>query len=82
MMSSPSALPSGIAAALVAFETECKARLRVEAERDLAQLQASDLCAATANAQDEAAKTRAKLSDNEALIAHLELRIGRLKREL
>src|SRR5271157_5285690 len=45
------------------------AALRVERE---ARLQAEAL----------AANARAKLSDNEALIAHLELRIEKLKREL
>ena len=71
----PSALPSDLAAALAALQAEREARLRVEAERDLAQLQATDWRAAAANA-------RAKLSDNEALIAHLELRIEKLKPDL
>ena len=78
----PSALPSDLAAALAALQAEREARLRVEAERDLAQLQATDWRAAAANARAEAANARAKLSDNEALIAHLELRIEKLKREL
>jgi transposase len=52
----------------------------------------SDLAAALAalqaerearlRAEADAANARAKLSDNEALIAHLELRIAKLKREL
>jgi transposase len=77
----PSALPSGLAAALAA--------LQVEAALGLAQMQASDLQVAAAeaqaeaaNAQAEAANARAKLSDTAALIAHLELRIEKLKREL
>ena len=74
----PSALPSDLAAALAALQAEREARLRVEAERDLAQLQATDWRAAAANARAEAANARAKLSDNEALIAHLELRIEKL----
>ena len=75
MSSSPGALPSNLANALVALQAERKARLRVEAERDMAQMQAS-------NWRAEAANARAELSDNEALIAHLELRIEKLKREL
>src|SRR4051794_21007054 len=82
MASSPSALPSNFANALAALRAEREARQRVEAERDLAQLQASDWQAAAANARAQAANARAKLSDNEALIAHLELRIEKLKREL
>src|SRR4051812_30389904 len=61
MPSSPSALPSDLAAALSALQAEREARLRAEAE--------------TAN-------SLARLSDNAALIAHLELRIEKLKREL
>ena len=75
MTSGPSALPADLADALAALQAEREARLRVEAERDLAQTQASSWRA-------EAANARAKLSDNEALIAHLELRIEKLKREL
>ena len=82
MILGPSALPSDLAAALAALQAEREARLRVEAERDLAQLQATDWRAAAANARAEAANARAKLSDNEALIAHLKLRIEKLKREL
>jgi transposase len=85
----PSALPSGLAAALAALQAERELRLRVEAALGLAQMQASDLQVAAAeaqaeaaNAQAEAANARAKLSDTAALIAHLELRIEKLKREL
>jgi transposase len=68
MPTSPSALPSDLAAALAALQAEREARQRAEAD--------------AARAQAEAANARAKLSDNEALIAHLELRIEKLKREL
>jgi len=73
MTSGPSALPADLADALAALQAEREARLRVEAERDMAQAQASDW-------RSEAANARAKLSDTEALIAHLELRIEKLKR--
>jgi transposase len=75
MTPGPRALPSDLANALAALQAERDARLRAEAELGLAQMRASDLLA-------EAANARAKLSDNEALIAHLELRIEKLKREL
>src|SRR5580698_4172379 len=75
MTSKPDDLPSDLASALTALQAEREARLRVEAERDIAQMRAI-------NWQAEAANARAKLSDNEALIAHLELRIEKLKREL
>jgi transposase len=75
MTPGPSALPSDLASALAALQAERDARLRAEAELGLAQMRASDLLA-------EAANARAKLSDNAALIAHLELRIEKLKREL
>src|SRR5580658_331645 len=75
MTSKPDDLPSDLASALTALQAEREARLRVEAERDIAQMRAS-------NWQAEAANVRAKLSNNEALIAHLELRIEKLKREL
>src|SRR5277367_2895172 len=75
MISEPDDLPSDLASALSALQAEREARLRVEAERGVAQMRAS-------NWQAEAANVRAKLSDNEALIAHLELRIEKLKREL
>ena len=75
MTSNPGALPSDLANALEALQTEREARPRVEAERDLAQMQAS-------NWRAEATNARAELSDNEAQIAHLELRIEKLKREL
>ena len=71
----PDDLPSDLASALAALRAEREARLRVEAERDVAQAQAS-------NWQAEAANAQAKLSQTEALIAHLELRIEKLKREL
>ena len=61
MISKPDDLPSDLASALAALQTEREARLRAEAV---------------------AASARAELSDNEALIAHLELRIEKLKREL
>jgi len=89
MTPGPSALPSDLATALAALQAEREVRLRVEAALGLAQMQASDLQAAAAeaqaeaaNAQAEAANARAKLSDTAALIAHLELRIEKLKREL
>src|SRR3954451_5974719 len=75
MTPGPSALPSDLAAALVALQAEREARMRVEAERDVAQIRALELRA-------EAANVRAQLSDTTALIAHLELRIEKLKREL
>src|SRR5438128_8443731 len=75
MMLTPDDLPSDLASALAALRAEREARLRVEAERDVAQTEAS-------NWQAEAAKAQAMLSDTEARIAHLELRIEKLKREL
>ncbi|MES0030806.1 IS66 family transposase [Mesorhizobium sp. M0040] len=71
----PDDLPSDLASALAALRAEREARLRVEAERDVAQTEAS-------NWQAEAANAQAMLSDTEARIAHLELRIEKLKREL
>src|SRR5579863_9611820 len=68
MTPGPSALPSDLDDALAALQAEREARLLAEAE--------------AAHAQAEAANARAKLSDNQALIAHLELRIEKLKREL
>jgi transposase len=82
MTPGPSALPSDLATALAALRAEREARMQVEAALGLAQMQASDLQAAAAHAQAEAANARAKLSDTAALIAHLELRIEKLKREL
>ena len=82
MTPGPSALPSDFATALAALQAEREARLRVEAALGLAQMQVSDLQIAAAEAQAEAANARAKLSDTTALIAHLELRIEKLKREL
>ncbi len=61
-------LPSDLARAQAALLVEREARQRVEAERDAAVA--------------EAASAKAKLSDTEALIAHLQLRIEKLKREL
>lgn len=75
MTLTPDDLPSDLASALAALRAEREARLRVEAERDVAQTVAS-------NWQAEAAKAQAMLSDTEARIAHLELRIEKLKREL
>ena len=66
MMLTPDDLPSDLASALAALRAEREARLRVEAERDVAQTEAS-------NWQAEAAKAQAMLSDTEARIAHLEL---------
>ncbi|MER8613156.1 IS66 family transposase [Mesorhizobium sp. M1216] len=71
----PDDLPSDLASALAALRAEREARLRVKAERDVAQTEAS-------NWQAEAANAQAMLSDTEARIAHLELRIEKLKREL
>jgi transposase len=82
MTSGPSPLPTDLTAALAALRAEREARHKVEVELGLAQMQASDLRAEAANAQAEAANARAKLSDSAVLIAHLELRIEKLKREL
>ena len=89
MTPGPSAVPSDLPTALAALQAMSEARLKVEAERDLAQMRASQLQAAAAHAQAEAAhaqaeaaNARAELSNNAALIAHLELRIEKLKREL
>lgn len=71
----PDDLPSDLASALAALQAEREARLRVEAERDVAQTEAS-------NWQAEGAMAQAMLSDTEARIAHLELGIEKLKREL
>ena len=65
-----------------ALRAEREARLRVEVERDVAAAKVTQIQAEAINWQAEAANARAKLSDNEALIAHLELRIEKLKREL
>src|SRR5260370_32440490 len=54
--------------------------LAADLARALTALQAER--EARLQAEAEAANARAKLSDNEALIAHLELRIEKLKREL
>ena len=65
-----------------ALRAEREARLRVEVERDAVAAKVTRIQAEAINWQAEAANARAKLSDNEALIAHLELRIEKLKREL
>ena len=75
MTLTPDDLPSDLVSALAALQAERQARLRVEAERDVAQTEAS-------NWQAEAVNAQAMLSDTEARIAHLELRIEKLKREL
>lgn len=75
MSSTPNDLPLDLASALAALAAEREARLQVEAERDRA-------VATAAHAQAEAANARARLSDRDALIAHLELRIEKLRREL
>ncbi|MCP3468297.1 IS66 family transposase zinc-finger binding domain-containing protein (plasmid) [Bradyrhizobium sp. CCGUVB23] len=75
MTSKTDDLPSDLASALAALRVEREA-LRAEREaRQQAETKA-------ASAQAEAANALAKLSGNEALIAHLELRIETLKREL
>src|SRR6202011_4498037 len=81
----PSDLASAQAALLIereALRAEREARLRVEVERDATAAKVTRIQAEAINWQAEAANARAKLSDNEALIAHLELRIEKLKREL
>src|SRR5271155_3001970 len=81
----PSDLASAQAALLIereALRAEREARLRVEVERDAAAAKVTEIQAEAINWRAEAANARAKLSDNEALIAHLELRIEKLKREL
>ena len=65
------------------MQAEREARLRVEAERDLAQLQATDWRAAAANARAEAANARAKLfGQRGADRASSRPQIEKLKREL
>ncbi|MDR1989908.1 MAG: IS66 family transposase, partial [Acidobacteriaceae bacterium] len=68
MFSKPAALPFDLASAHAALLAEREARLRVEAERDVAAAQA--------------ANWQAECTNSAALIAHLELRIEKLKREL
>ena len=68
MPPSPSAPPSDLAIALAALQAEREARQQAEAN--------------AARSQAEAANARAELSDTAALIAHLELRIEKFKREL
>lgn len=72
MTSKPVALPADLASAYMALLAKHEA---LQAARDIAVADA-------ATWQAEAANARAKLSDNEALIAHLELRIEKLRREL
>jgi transposase len=67
MSSAPFSLPSDLAGAQAALLAEREARLRSEAERDAAVA--------------EAANARARLSSTEALIAYLQLQIGKLERE-
>jgi len=80
--SQPADLPTDFASAQAALLAERAARLRVEAERDVAVADAANWQAQASTAQAEAASAQAKLSVTEALIAHLELRIEKLKREL
>jgi len=70
--SKPVDLPPDLASAYMAL---LAAHEVLQAERDVAVAQA-------ANWRAEATNVKAKLSDNEALIAHLELRIEKLRREL
>jgi transposase len=67
MSSAPFSLPSDLASAQAALLAEREARLRSEAERDAAVA--------------DAAHARARLSSTEALIAYLQLQIGKLERE-
>src|SRR5471030_16574 len=89
MSSKPDDLPSDLASAQAALlierealRAEREARLRVEVERDATAAKVTRIQAEAINWQAEAANARAELSDNAALIAHLELRIEKLKREL
>ncbi len=77
----PDDLPSDLASAQLALlierealRAEREARLGVEVERDTAVAKAAQVPA-------EAASAQAKLSDTEALIAHLQLTIEKLRRE-
>ncbi|WP_430694971.1 transposase domain-containing protein [Mesorhizobium montanum] len=72
MTSKPVDLPSDLASAYMALLAE---RETLQAECDVAVADAG-------NWQVKAANAQAMLSDNEPLIAHLELRIERLKRDL
>src|SRR6202142_443783 len=81
----PLDLASAQAALLIereALRAEGEARRRAEVERDAPAAKVPRIQAEAINWQAEAANARAELSDNEALIAHLELRIEKLKREL
>jgi transposase len=81
----PDDLPSDLASAQAALLIEREAlrakrevRLRVEAERNATAAKVTRIQAEAINWKAEAANARAELSDNEALIAHLELRIEKL----
>lgn len=74
MTSTPVDLPLDLARAQAALLAEREARLRAEAERDVAVADA-------VNARAEATNAQAMLSDTEARIAYLELQIEKLKRE-
>jgi transposase len=67
MTTAPFSLPSDLPSAQAALLVEREARLRSEAERDAALA--------------EAANAQAKLTSTEALIAYLQLQIGKLERE-
>jgi transposase len=67
MTSKPVGLPSDLASAHAALLAAHEARLLAEAERDVAVA--------------EAARVQARLSSTEALIAHLQLTIEKLKRD-
>src|SRR5271168_95536 len=75
----PEDLPSDLASAQAELLIEREA---LRAERDAAAAKVTEIQAEAINWRAEAANARAELSDNEALIAHLELRIEKLKREL
>lgn len=63
----PFSLPSDLASAQAALMAEREARLQAEAERDAAVA--------------DSANAKARLSSIEALVAHLQLLIGKLERE-
>jgi transposase len=65
-----------------ALLAEREARLRVEAERDVALADAANARGEADNARAEAVSAQAMLSDTTARIAYLELLIAKLKREL
>ena len=81
----PSDLASAQAALLIereALRAEREARLNNQLQCDATAAKVTRIQAEAINWQAEAANARAELSDNEALVAHLELRIEKLKREL